>query len=64
MTPCLGAPTETAAGDNPGATAQLSVTSSLHCRSPEFSLQGEQRELWFWALRRGKRERWKEELNL
>lgn len=47
-----------AAGDNPGVTAQLRVTSSLHCESLEFSVQGEQRELYFcsaWALRRGKK---------
>lgn len=57
---------EAAAGDNPGATARLRVTSSLHCRSPEFSVRGEQRDLCFCsaALRRGKRERWKEGLDL
>lgn len=55
-----------AAGDNPGATAQLRVTSSLHCEPLEFSVRGEQRESYFcsaWALRRGKK-RWKEEFNL
>lgn len=46
-------------GANPGASAQLRVTSSLHFHSPEFSVQGEQGEFWYfcsaWALRRGRK---------